>query len=252
MGGVGLSRRVKSPSMTCMPFAKRPTNDARRLLVIQISDQFPQDRRVIVANGYRIFRPMPRNESNAQDLPSGAQTIVLCSICSAARRAATAVLRQALSTRSDSVIPSRRLDVRVHVPAKAIACDIERAALAHIDETGWREAGQRPWLWVLVALYTALYMICARTAGMLDNALGAAFAGVPMSDGHSVYQARAGRIDRLPCHWRRQRDVRTLRAAENGGLRSPRRRPAGPDARGRLDPRDRGAATDLCERHRED
>ena len=40
---------------------------------------------------------------------SGAQTIVLWIICRATRRAATAVLRQALSTRSDSIMPSRLL-----------------------------------------------------------------------------------------------------------------------------------------------
>ena len=77
---------------------------------------------------------------------------------------------------------------------ESIVCDIERAALAHVDETGWREAGQRLWLWVFVAPYTALYLIGARTAEMFDNALGTAFAGVLMSDGYSVYRARAERL----------------------------------------------------------
>src|SRR5256885_10782751 len=52
---------------------------------------------------------------------SGAQTMVLWIICSATRRAATAVLRQAFSTRRDSTIPSRLLGVTVRRPAKA-AC----------------------------------------------------------------------------------------------------------------------------------
>ena len=52
---------------------------------------------------------------------SGAQTMVLWIICSATRRAATAVLRQAFSTRRDSTIPSRLLGVMVRRPAKA-AC----------------------------------------------------------------------------------------------------------------------------------
>ena len=40
---------------------------------------------------------------------------------------------------------------------EAIVCDIERAARVHVDETGWREAGQVLWLWVLIVPSTALY-----------------------------------------------------------------------------------------------
>jgi hypothetical protein len=50
---------------------------------------------------------------------SGAQTMVLWIICRATRRAAAAVSRQALSTRSASIIPSRLFGVTVRLPAKA-------------------------------------------------------------------------------------------------------------------------------------
>lgn len=52
---------------------------------------------------------------------SGAATMVLPIICSAIRRACTAVLRHAVSTRSASIMPSRVFGVTVRLPAKA-AC----------------------------------------------------------------------------------------------------------------------------------
>ena len=93
------------------------------------------------------------------------------------------------------------IDQTVQQAARAVAPleeslvgDIERAALVHVDETGWREAGQVLWLWVLIVPHTALYLIGARTAEMFDNALDAAFGGVLMSDGYGVYRARAKRL----------------------------------------------------------
>ena len=77
---------------------------------------------------------------------------------------------------------------------ESIVQDIERAALAHVDETGWPEARLALWLWVFVAPCTALYLIGRRTAEMFDNALDAAFGGVLMSDGYGVYRARAKRL----------------------------------------------------------
>src|SRR5438477_11857206 len=55
---------------------------------------------------------------------SGAQTMVLWIICSATRRAATAVLRQAFSTRRDSTIPSRLLGVTVRRSGEGRVCGV--------------------------------------------------------------------------------------------------------------------------------
>ena len=62
------------------------------------------------------MRVILRNSSRNS---SGAQTIVFWIICRATRRAATAVLRQALSTRRDSIMPLRLLGVTVRLPANA-------------------------------------------------------------------------------------------------------------------------------------
>src|ERR1700687_1680925 len=64
------------------------------------------------------MRVILRNVSRSS---AAAQTMVLWIICNAMRRAATAVFRQALSTRKDSIMPSRLFGVTVRLPAKA-AC----------------------------------------------------------------------------------------------------------------------------------
>ena len=66
--------------------------------------------------GFDCMRVILRSSSRNS---SGAQTIVFWIICRATRRAATAVLRQALSTRRDSIMPLRLLGVTVRLPANA-------------------------------------------------------------------------------------------------------------------------------------
>lgn len=112
------------------------------------------------------------------------------------------------------------IDQTVQQAARAVApleegivCDIERAALAHVDETRWREAGQVLWPWVLIVPYTALFLIGARTAEMFNNALSAAFGGVLMSDGYCVYRARA---NRLRCWAHLLREPRGLAESSEG------------------------------------
>src|SRR4051794_31825220 len=49
---------------------------------------------------------------------------------------------------------------------------------AHADETGWREAGQRRWLWVVVtAMATVFRLVPSRGRAVIQGLLGAEFAG---------------------------------------------------------------------------
>ena len=166
------------------------------------------------------------------------------------------------------------IDQTVQQAARAVAPleeslvgDIERAALVHVDETGWREAGQVLWLWVLAVPYTRLFLIGARTAEMFNNALGSAFTGVLMSDGYCVYR---GRANRLRCWAHLLRKLRGLAESSEGrvaGVGSAmlehfeRLKQAVYDARS-ADPPCQApqsamapvieALRDLCERHRDD
>jgi transposase len=147
----------------------------------------------------------------------------------------------------------------------AIVEDLHRAARVHVDETGWPEARLALWLWVFVAPCTALYLIGRRTAEMFDNALDPTFAGTLMTDGYSVYRARA---DRLRCWAHLLRKLRGLaesshaRAATAGAAmlgHFERLKQAVYAARG-TDPPQQALAMrptvealrELCERHRDD
>jgi hypothetical protein len=74
--------------------------------------------------------------------------------------------------------------------------EIEAAALVHIDETPWKEAGQLLWMWAFVTQYTKLFLIGNRTLEILDNLLGHDFKGTVMSDGYLAYRHF---INRLRC-----------------------------------------------------
>lgn len=96
---------------------------------------------------------------------------------------------------------------------KALVGEIQKAALVHADETGWPEAGDLLWLWVLVSASTVLYFVGARTREMLRNALGEDFAGVLMADGYKVYRTW---LNRLRCWAHLLRKARGLEESTNG------------------------------------
>ena len=73
-------------------------------------------------------------------------------------------------------------------PVAALHAAVQQAAVAHADETGWREAGQRRWLWVVVtALATVFTLAPSRGSGVIKGLLGADFAGYLISDRWSAY-----------------------------------------------------------------
>jgi transposase len=75
-----------------------------------------------------------------------------------------------------------------------LVAEIEQAALAHVDETSWPEAGQPLWLWVFVTAQTVLYLIGYRTKEMVANVLSEQFPGHLMTDGYGVYRSYPNRL----------------------------------------------------------
>jgi transposase len=72
-------------------------------------------------------------------------------------------------------------DIQTHVQA---------AAVANVDETGWKEAGKRRWLWVMVtAMATCFYVATSRNGPALRHLLGSAYRGIVGSDRHRPYLA---------------------------------------------------------------
>jgi transposase len=73
-------------------------------------------------------------------------------------------------------------------PVAELAQAVRQAPVAHADETGWREAGQRCWLWVVVtAVATVFTLAPGRGSAVIQGLLGAGFAGYLISDRWSAY-----------------------------------------------------------------
>ena len=59
---------------------------------------------------------------------------------------------------------------------------------ANVDETGWKEAGARRWLWVAVStVATLFYLACSRAGRELEQLLGSAYGGIVGSDRYRAY-----------------------------------------------------------------
>jgi transposase len=66
---------------------------------------------------------------------------------------------------------------------QAVAVQVEAAAHGNMDETGWKQAGARRWLWAAVfANCTRSLGATRRNAGVLPTLLGDTFAGLISSD----------------------------------------------------------------------
>jgi transposase len=74
------------------------------------------------------------------------------------------------------------------------ACEVVRqqiatAAHVNVDETGWKQAGARRWLWTAVAANCTVFLVAAKRNGaVLPQLLGETFAGLVTSDRSAVYR----------------------------------------------------------------
>src|SRR5258708_4419744 len=76
----------------------------------------------------------------------------------------------------------------VAAPVEEVAHTIREQPVVHADETGWYEHSKRAWLWVALTGHLALFLIRAsRGAKVAKELLGAAFAGILVSDRWSAY-----------------------------------------------------------------
>lgn len=60
--------------------------------------------------------------------------------------------------------------------------------LAHMDETTWKDAGKRIWLWVVSTHNACIFTIGKRTKEMAQDFLSNGFVGWLMSDGYRAYR----------------------------------------------------------------
>jgi transposase len=65
---------------------------------------------------------------------------------------------------------------------------VQEQSVAHLDETGWREANQRAWLWVAATTLVTVFLVrLSRGAQVAKEMLGETFSGIVVSDRWSAY-----------------------------------------------------------------
>jgi transposase len=103
----------------------------------------------------------------------------------------------------------------LHEPVAEVRRFVQQQPVVHVDETGWREANQRAWLWVAVTHTVTVFLIrLSRGSQVAKELVGEAFAGILVSDRWSGY--RWVLIKRhQPCWSHLMRDFRQM--AEAGG-----------------------------------
>ena len=83
-----------------------------------------------------------------------------------------------------------------HLASEAVARAVEEArayvrqqSVAYVDETGWREARRRVWLWSAATAMVTVFLVAARrTRAVAQNILGKHFQGTIVTDRHVLYR----------------------------------------------------------------
>jgi transposase len=100
-------------------------------------------------------------------------------------------------------------------PYDAVRAQVQAEHHANVDETGWKQAGERRWLWVAVTCLCTLFVVAKhRSAAVLQTLLGEAYDGVVSSDRYRAYLSIP--IARRQVCWAHLKRDRTA-FAERGG-----------------------------------
>ncbi|ABK42967.1 transposase IS66 [Magnetococcus marinus MC-1] len=75
-----------------------------------------------------------------------------------------------------------------------LIAELRASALAHVDETPWKQKGQALWLWVFATANTVLFCVGRRTRQMVLDILTEEYAGWLMSDGLMNYRIFSRRL----------------------------------------------------------
>jgi len=101
------------------------------------------------------------------------------------------------------------------VPVAEAHAYVQAQAQVNVDETGWREANRKAWLWVAVSVRVTVFLVQASRSGQAAQALlGREFAGIAGTDRWSGY-TWLGLARRQVCWAHLKRDFAAI--AERGG-----------------------------------
>ena len=143
------------------------------------------------------------------DVPRGAfgprltaLTATLTGVYHVGRRTAHGLLRDwfGVTMALGSVIACERtVSAALAQPVTDAQAYVQAQAVVHADETGWRQATQRAWLWVAVTLHVTVFVLHARRGVAGARALLGSFAGWLVTDRWSAYNAWA--VERRQLCW---------------------------------------------------
>jgi transposase len=96
-------------------------------------------------------------------------------------------------------------------PVEEARAHVQEQAVAHVDETSWRQGGKRAWLWIGVTSMVTVFLIRMFRGGQVARELlGKRFAGILVTDRYSAYNWYPGRW-RQVCWAHLLRDFEAIR-----------------------------------------
>ena len=82
----------------------------------------------------------------------------------------------------------RATTAAVAAPVEEAHSYVHEQAVAHLDETSWRQGGKRAWLWVAVTSWVTVFVVRMSRGGHVARALlGETFSGILVTDRYSGY-----------------------------------------------------------------
>ena len=96
-----------------------------------------------------------------------------------------------------------------------VAQQVQQSGVVNLDETGWREANRKGWLWTGVAPQVSLFRVeASRSGAVVEELLGEKFSGVAGTDRYGAYH-RIPRPQRALCLAHVKRNFQAL--VDRGG-----------------------------------
>lgn len=113
----------------------------------------------------------------------------------------------------------QRVSASIAQPVEAAHDHVRSAAVVHADETSWREARKKAWMWLAATTMVAVFIIRdSRATTAAKELLGETFSGLLISDRYGVYNFVDGDQRQL-CWSHLLRDVEAFRAFGRTGAR---------------------------------
>ncbi len=189
-------RPIQCPACTLPLDADLPSEGEP--ICAQVWEIPPITAEVVEHRGYRVRCPHCAALVPPPDLPEGAFGPRLTAIGSLLHGRFRLSMRETTTVFADLLgVPlgpgsvstlCQEVAVALDEPYGEVRAQVEAETHANVDETGWKQAGERRWLWVAVTALCTLFVVAKnRSAAVLATVLGETFDGVVSSDRYKAY-----------------------------------------------------------------